>query len=126
MQKKRTTAAIITSRRNDTNAHRQQVDARLDIRAQGLWGWQQDAFSNIRVFHPNTSSYRSTNILELFRQHEMAKRREYGDRIREVEYAVLTPLVFSTTAGMGNIPTVSYKALLSLLHRSENQNKVQL
>ena len=53
-------------------------------------------FFDVRVFHPNTSSYRSTNILALYRQHEMAEKREYGDWIREVEYAVFIPLVFST------------------------------
>ena len=59
-----------------------QDDARLDIRAKGFWSRQQDAFFDVRVFHPNASSYRGTNILALYRQHEMAKKREYGDRIR--------------------------------------------
>ena len=67
------------------------------IRAKQSWSWQQDTFFEVRVFQLNTSSYRSTNILALYRQHEMAEKREYGDRIREVEYAVFIPLVFSTT-----------------------------
>ena len=41
--------------------------------------------------------------------------REYGDRIREVEYAVFTPLVFSTTGGMGKETTAAYKHLAELL-----------
>ena len=45
----------------------------------------------------------------------MAKKREYGDRIREVEYAVFTPLVFSTMDGMGKETTVAYKCLAELL-----------
>ena len=46
----------------------------------------------------------------------MAKKREYGDRIREVEYAVFTPLVFSTTGGMGKeITIIVYKRLAELL-----------
>jgi hypothetical protein len=45
----------------------------------------------------------------------MAKTREYGDCIREVEYAVFTPLVFSTTGGMGKETAVAYKHLAELL-----------
>ena len=45
----------------------------------------------------------------------MAKKRECGDRIREVEYAVFTPLVFSTTGGMGKETTVAYKRLAELI-----------
>ena len=36
------------------------------------------------------------------------KKREYGDRVREVELASFTPLVFSTTGGMGREGAVFY------------------
>ena len=45
----------------------------------------------------------------------MEKRRECGDRIREVKYAVFTPLVFSTPGGIGKETTVAYKRLAELL-----------
>ena len=35
--------------------------------------------------------------------------------IREVEYAVFTPLVFSTTVGIGKETTVAYKCLAELV-----------
>ena len=41
--------------------------------------------------------------------------REYGDRVREVELASFTPLVFSTTGGMGREGSVFYKRLASLM-----------
>ena len=37
-------------------------DARADIHARGFWGRRQSAFFNVRVFHPNTRSYRNSNI----------------------------------------------------------------
>ena len=83
-----------------------QDDARLDMRAKGFWSRQQDAFFDVRVSHPNASSYRSTNIPALYRPYEMAKNREYGD----------TPLVFSTTGGMGQETTVAYKRLAELIN----------
>lgn len=55
-----------------------QDDARLGIRAKGFWSRQQDAYSDIRVFHPHASSYQSTNIPVPYRQHEMAKKSECG------------------------------------------------
>ena len=92
-----------------------QEEARVDIRAKGFWNRQQNAFFDVRVFHPNASSYRNTEIPALYRQQENAKKREYGDRIREVEYAVFTPLVFSTTGGQGKETTIAYKRLAELL-----------
>ena len=43
------------------------------------------------------------------------KKREYGDRVREVELASFTSLVFSTTGGMGREGTVFYHWLANLL-----------
>ena len=47
--------------------------------------------------------------------HEMMKKSEYGDRVWEVELASFTPLVFSTTGGMGREGTVFYRRLANLL-----------
>ena len=45
----------------------------------------------------------------------MMKKREYGDRLREVELVSFTPLVFSTTGCMGREGTVFYWRLVNLL-----------
>ena len=45
----------------------------------------------------------------------MMKKREYGDRVQEVELASFTPLMFSTTGGMGREGTVFYWLLENLL-----------
>ena len=74
--------------------------ARLDIRAGGFWNRSQDAFFDVRVFHPNAPSNRSMNISSAYRKHEMLKKREYGQRVRDVERGVFTPIVFTTTGGM--------------------------
>ena len=38
-----------------------------------------------------------------FRRHEQAKRRQYGQCIKEVEHAFFSPLVFSTSGGDGQV-----------------------
>ena len=86
-------------------------NARLDIRARGFWSTGQDAFFDVRVFHPNASSNRSSTIAAAYRKHETIKKREYAQRVLEVEHGVFTPLIFSTTGGMGREATTFYKRL---------------
>ena len=97
-----------------------QEDARVDIKTVGLWGRQQSAFFDVRVFHPNAPNYRDKSVAALFRKHELDKKREYGDRIREVENGSFTPLVFSTTGGASRETTVVFKRLAELLANKRN------
>jgi len=74
------------------------------------WG-----YFDIRVFHPNAPSYRRSQISSLFGRHELEKKREHGDHIRNVEFASFTPLVFSTFGGLGREATIFYSRLADLL-----------
>ena len=99
---------------NESFNHRSantEPNARLDIRARGFWNTGQDAFFDVRVFHPNASSYRSMTTTAAYRKHESTKKREYAQRVREVEHGVFTPLVFTTTGGMGREATTFYRRL---------------
>jgi len=53
------------------------------------------------------------------RRHELQKKREYGDRSSEMESASFTPLVFSTTGGMGREGLTFYHRLVELLSRHD-------
>ena len=73
-------------------------DARSDIRARGFWCRQQNAFFDIiRVFYPHASSYLHRSLPSLFKSTEKTKKREYQDRILNVEQGSFKPLVFSST-----------------------------
>ena len=54
----------------------------------------------------------------------MEKKRECGDRMREDEYAVFTPLVFSAPGGIGKETTVAYKRLASRATCSEAKIRI--
>ena len=97
-----------------------QDEARADIHVRGFWGRRQGAFFDVRVFHPNAPSYRSSSIQSLYRRHEQEKKREYGDRVREIEQASFTPLVFATTGGMGREASIFYRRLADLLSHRNN------
>ena len=75
----------------------------------GGWSRGQEAFFDVRVFHPNAPTYRNRDLAALYRMHEGIKKREYGERVREVERGVFTPLVLSTTGGMARECTVFFK-----------------
>ena len=102
-------------------ANREDV-ARLDIVAVSFWGRdRQRAFFDVRVFNPFAQSYRNTSLPQCYRQNELEKKRAYDERVREIEHGSFSPLVFSTTGGMGTTATVVYKRLASLI--ADKQNK---
>ena len=88
-----------------------QDDARADIHAHGFWGRRQSAFLDV------TPSYRDSSIPSVYHRHELHKKREYGERVREVEQASFTPVVFSTTGGMGREALTFYHRLANMLSR---------
>ena len=55
----------------------------------------------IRVKHVNGMSNRNKGIKGIFRNHELAKKREYTECVLEVEQETFTPLVMGTNGGMG-------------------------
>ncbi len=87
-------------------------DARSDIRARGFWCRQQNAFFDIRVFYPHASSYLHRSLPSLFQSMEKRKKREYQDRILNVEQASFTPLVFASTGGMGQEASAAIKKIV--------------
>ena len=63
--------------------------ARLDIAANGFWGgWFERTYIDVRVFNPHAPFNRHSNC---YRKHELEKKRQYEQRVREVEHASFTP-----------------------------------
>ena len=91
-------------------------DAHPDIRVRGFWDkrWQ-DTYVDVRVFHPDAPSYRSTPASALYRRFEADKKRHYGPRIRDVEHGTFTPIVFSTLGGSGRECSAFLKRLSARL-----------
>ena len=76
--------------------------ARLDIVAESFWGRdRQRAFFDVRVFNPFAQSHVNTTITQCYRKNELEKKRSYDERVREIEHGSFSPLVFSTSGGMG-------------------------
>ena len=90
--------------------------ARLDVAAYGFWGGRfEKAFMDVRVFNPSAQSNRRGALASVYRRHELEKKRQYDQRVREMELATFTPLVMSVTGGMGKLATIFYKRLASMI-----------
>ena len=109
------TGEILPSSSNITD------DARLDVSARGFWTPLGRAFFDIRVLHPGAPTNATRSLPQMYSQHEQEKKRKYNDRVIEVERGTFTPLVFSTTGGMGKEASIFLKRLATLLAPKTNQ-----
>ena len=75
--------------------------AHPDISARGLWSACEKTYFDVMVSHPTADSYMKMNVQQIYKKGEDLKKSTYGDRIRNVEKASFTPLIFTTTGGMG-------------------------
>ena len=96
-------------------------EARLDIVARGVWSSLDKTFFDVRVFHPGAVSNQGA-LKKSYSKHEAEKKRSYNDRIIQVEKATFTPLVFSTSGGMGKEAECFHKRLASLLSRKRGNS----
>ena len=98
-------------------------DTRLDIAADGFWGGRfEKAFFDVRVFNPCAQSNHQSSLQATYKKHEQLKRRHYDQCVREIEHSTFTPLVLSTTGGMGKAATTFYKRLASFLSDKRDKN----
>ena len=72
-----------------------------------------------------SSAFANTNrcnsLASCFQSHDREKRRTYEQRVREIEWASFTPLVFSALGRMNKPAETTYKRLASLLATKKNQ-----
>ena len=62
---------------------------------------QTDMSAHLLTLTPCADSHRHCTLEQLHRSHEQDKRRDYEDRVPNVERGTFTPLVFSATGGAG-------------------------
>ena len=83
--------------------------AHLDIAVYGFWGGRfEKAFLDVRVFNPSAQSNQRP-LASVYRRHEQEKKRQYQQRVHEVEHATFTPLVMSSTGSMGRAASTFFK-----------------
>ena len=97
-------------------------EARLDIRARGFWERQRSAFFDVRVCHPNADLYQDLEPHQIYECCTKTRRSLYmGERI-EIEHGTFTPLVFTTTGGMGKECSKYPNRLAELISTKEQES----
>ena len=91
-----------------------QAGARLDVSARGVWSTFERSFYDVRVTHPNCLSNVGKPVADIYVEHQNAKKLEYEERVIESEKGSFTPLIFTTSGGMGPECTTFYKRIAEL------------
>ena len=99
----------------------QTENARLDVSAIGVYGPHEKTFLDIRIMHPNCPSYVNKSIEKVYEEHEKSKKREYNERVIQVEKGSFTSIVFSTFGGMGKETTVYHKRIAQLIAKKRGE-----
>ena len=97
-------------------------EARLDIRAPGFWQRGQASYFDVRVTNVNSSTQAGLKTKQIFKKHEDQKKREYMQRVIDVENGSFTPLVFGTNGGLGEECASFLSALSSKISQKEEES----
>ena len=77
-------------------------NARPDIRARGVWRKGQNAYFDVRITNLNSNSQKHLPVNTVLEKHEKEKKRQYNQRIMNIEHGTFTPLVFSISGSVGS------------------------
>ena len=104
---------LLTGEQLERSSSNRDPEACLDVKARGLWGGGlKCAFFDATIFNLRAHSKApSSSTSGVYRRHELAKRRQYEQRVRDVEMSSFTPLIFSASGRFGQASTVTFKRL---------------
>ncbi|KAG0729126.1 hypothetical protein GWK47_030959 [Chionoecetes opilio] len=96
-------------------------EARVDVSARGFWTRGRRAFMDIRIFDPMAACHRGISLEAAHQRNEQEKIRAYGERIQHVDQGSFTPLVFTTSGGMGPKAKCFYSRLADVMAEKKHQ-----
>ena len=99
-----------------------QDDARSDVRIRSFWRKVRNAFFDFKVSYPFASTYRNQSIESMYKTMEKTKKREYQRRIFEIEDGDFTPMIMTSTGGMGREMSIAIGHLARTLADKKNNN----
>ena len=94
---------------------------RPDVSGVGVWSPMEKTFIDVRIFHPNAPTYISKDLPQVYKTHEREKKRDYNNRIIQVENASFSPIVLSTFGGMGEEASRFHNRLAKLIADKRNE-----
>jgi hypothetical protein len=95
-------------------------DARSDVRVRGFWGSMRNAFFEFRAFYAFARTYMNQNLSKLYQKFSKTRKREYEQRVREVDAGDFTPMIVSSSGGMGPEMQIALKHLSRKIADKQN------
>ena len=89
--------------------------------AVGIYSPLERTFLDVRVSNFNSPSYRDKTPEQIYLMKEREKKRDYNQRVIQVEKGSFTPLIFSTTGGMGPEATSYHKRVAQLISTKKKE-----
>ena len=71
--------------------------------------------ADIRIMHPNAPSYINKPIEDVYTMHENEKKKQYNERVIQIEEGSFTPIVGSTIGSFGKEADRHHKRMASLI-----------
>ena len=96
-------------------------EARVDIAARSFWVTGQMVFFDVRVFNPIAKRYVHMDTSKAYQLNEKEKKKNYNERILEVEHGSFTPIVMSAYGGIGKEGNKFHNHLAELLAKKKNE-----
>ena len=97
-------------------------DARADVSARSFWITGQTTFFDVRVFNPNAKRYVNQELSKAYDINEKEKKKQYNERILQVEHGTFTPLVMSASGGMSRECQKFYIRLAAMISEKRKQS----
>ena len=82
-----------------------------------------ERFLDIRISDPNANRYLNGTLPRCHEINEKEKKRNYNNRILQIEHGTFTPLLFSIYGSMGKECTKFYSKLAELLSEKSKESK---
>ena len=82
----------------------------------------RSAFFDVRMYHPSADPYRDLTRKQIDKKHENEKKRQYAERVMEIEQGTFTPLVFTTTGGMVDECVKYHSRLVELIANKKGES----
>ena len=80
----------------------------------------QHTLFDVRGFDPNANRYLNKALSQCYIQNEKEKKRQYNERVLEIDHRSFTPLVFSIDVGMVRECSTFYNKQVTKIAKNEN------
>ena len=90
-------------------------NARVDIAARSVWAKGQRAYLDVRVFNPFAQRYLSRTLRSAYETNEKERKRDYNERVLQIQHGSFTPLVFSCFGGISRECKSFYDRIAELM-----------